>query len=182
MASVDLLLHPVRLRIVQALLGDRSLTTSDLAAELVDVPPATLYRQVAVLHDADVLEVVEQRKVRGTVERTYRLRLDRASVGAIDLRGMSVEDHRRAFRTFVARLLGDYDRYLERGDVDLGRDRVAYRQAGLYLSDEETDDVLAEIRSVVARHAQKRPAPGRRRRLLSTIIVPAAESSDGRAE
>ncbi|MGH9123627.1 MAG: helix-turn-helix domain-containing protein [Acidimicrobiales bacterium] len=39
MASADLLLHPVRLRIIKAFLGDRALTTAQLAAELDDVPP-----------------------------------------------------------------------------------------------------------------------------------------------
>ena len=33
MAPADLLLHPVRPRIVQAFLGDRALTTSQLAGE-----------------------------------------------------------------------------------------------------------------------------------------------------
>jgi len=33
-ANADLLLHPIRLRIVKAFLGDRALTTSQLAAEL----------------------------------------------------------------------------------------------------------------------------------------------------
>src|SRR5215467_1711411 len=61
MASADLLLHPVRLRIVQAFLGDRALTTSALAGELADVPPASLYRHVAKLvragvHQGGVLE------------------------------------------------------------------------------------------------------------------------------
>jgi hypothetical protein len=37
-ASADLLLHPVRLRIVQAFLGDRALTTTQLRGELPDVP------------------------------------------------------------------------------------------------------------------------------------------------
>jgi helix-turn-helix protein len=38
MASADLLLHPVRLRIIKAFLGDRALTVTQLAAELDDVP------------------------------------------------------------------------------------------------------------------------------------------------
>ncbi|WP_324273703.1 helix-turn-helix domain-containing protein [Blastococcus brunescens] len=58
MPSADLLLHPVRLRVVQAFLGDRTLTTSDLRAELPDVPTASLYRHVGVLADAGVLTVV----------------------------------------------------------------------------------------------------------------------------
>ncbi len=47
MTSADLLLHPVRLRIVQAFLADRALTTSELRTELPDVPTASLYRHIA---------------------------------------------------------------------------------------------------------------------------------------
>ena len=47
MSSADLLLHPIRLRIIQTFLGDRQLTTSQLRLEIADVAPATLYRQVA---------------------------------------------------------------------------------------------------------------------------------------
>ena len=114
MASADLLLHPVRLRIVQAFLGDRTLTTAALGGELDDVPTATLYRQVAVLADAGVLEVVGVRRARGAVERSYRLVLEAASVPAAESAAMSGEDHRRAFTVFVAALLADFDRYLER--------------------------------------------------------------------
>ena len=39
---------------------------------------------------------------------------------------------------FVAGLLGDFDRYLARGDIDLLRDGVSYRLAGLWLDDAGT--------------------------------------------
>src|SRR5688572_22230357 len=100
--SADLLLHPVRLRVVQAFLGDRVLTTADLHAELPDVPVATLYRHVGVLADAGVLTVVGERKVRGAAERSYRLDLAAASLGPADAAAMTAEDHRRAFTTFAA--------------------------------------------------------------------------------
>src|SRR6202451_3828398 len=74
MASADLLLHPVRLRIVKAFLGDRALTTVQLAAELDDVPAGSLYRHIALLTKAGVLQVVAERRVRGAVERTYTMR------------------------------------------------------------------------------------------------------------
>src|SRR6185312_9362271 len=107
----DLLLHPVRWRIVQTFLGDRALTTAELRAELSDVPVASLYRHVGLLTDAGVLVVVAERKVRGTSERRYRLDLATASVGASEQTG--VEEHRRAFRTFAAALVADFDRSLE---------------------------------------------------------------------
>ena len=49
LTPVDVVLHPVRLRIAQAFLGARALTTGQLADALADVPTATLYRQVATL-------------------------------------------------------------------------------------------------------------------------------------
>ena len=171
MTSAELLLHPVRLRIVQAFLGDRRLTTADLRAELDDVPPATLYRQVAALWEGDVLEVVEERKVRGTFERCYRLRAAAASVGPEAAAGMSREEHRQAFLVFVASLLADFDRYLDGGQRDLGADRVGYRQVAMHLSDAETDELLGELRAVLSARLQNGPGDGRRRRLLTTVLL-----------
>ncbi|GGO12985.1 transcriptional regulator [Microbispora rosea subsp. aerata] len=172
MTTAELLLHPIRLRIVQALLGERMLTTADLRAELPDVPPATLYRQIAALVEGEVLEVAAERKVRGAFERTYRLRMANAHIGPEDAAGLSAEEHRQAFMTFVASLLADFDRYLARDDVDLGRDGVGYRQVAMYLNDEEFQDFLKDLRAVLTARLGNQPAPGRTRRILSTIVMP----------
>src|SRR5438552_679181 len=116
MTSADLLLHPVRLRIIQAFLGDRALTTTDLRCELEDVPPASLFRHVARLVDAVVLSVVAERRVRGALERTYELRVAAASINLDEVARMTREEHRNAFMAYVAGLLGDADRYLSRDD------------------------------------------------------------------
>jgi DNA-binding HxlR family transcriptional regulator len=175
--SPGLLLHPVRLRIVQAFLGDRRLTTAQLRTALPDVSPATLYRQVGALVDAGVLEVTAQRKVRGAVERTLRLRAERASVPEDELAAMSVEDHRAAFTAFIAGLLADFDRYLAGGAPDMARDLAGYRQAGFYATDEELRGAVAAIQAAVLPLIQAGPGPGRTRRLLTTMLLPAPESA-----
>ena len=116
MSSADLLLHPVRLRIVQAFLGDRALTTSELRTELPDVPAGSLYRHVARLVDGGVLAVVSERRVRGALERTYVLRTAAARIGLDEVAQMTPDEHRQAFLMFVAGLIGDADRGLARGD------------------------------------------------------------------
>ena len=176
MATADLLLHPVRLRVVQALLDGRTLTTSQIREHVPDVSTATLYRHVGVLADAGVLEVVDEQRVRGAVERTYRLQVTAADVDADALAAMTPEDHRRAFTAFIAGLLGEFDRYLDRGRPDLAADGVSYRQAALWLSDEELHELLGEVRAAVGARVANGPAPGRTRRLLSTVLMPAADS------
>jgi hypothetical protein len=172
MASADLLLHPVRLRIVQAFLGDRALTTTELRSELPDVPPASLYRQVARLVEAGVLAVVAERRVRGAVERTYVLRVTAATVGLDELATMGADEHRGAFMAFVAALLCDFDRYLARGDIDLLRDGVSYRLAGLWLDDVELNELLRELFTVFQPRLANAPKPGRRQRILGTVLLP----------
>lgn len=173
MATADTLLHPIRLRIVQCLLGGRARTTGQLREDLPDVAPATLYRQVATLLDADLLEVVEEHRVRGAVERTYRLREPEPHVDATEAADMTVEQHRQAFMTFVAGLLGDFDRYLDTDDVDLGRDLVGYRQAALHLSDAEMRELLQDLAAVIRPRTELPPAPNRVRRMLTTVVMPA---------
>ena len=171
--SGELLLHPVRLRIVQAFLGDRHLTTTELGAELDDVPAATLYRHVARLTDAGVLDVVSERRSRGSVERTLALHPGAGVVGERELASMDVDDHRRAFMVFVAGLLADFERYLDRGDPDLVRDGVGYKHAALHLSDRELESLVADLNAVLAPRLANRPSKSRSRRMLSTILMPA---------
>jgi hypothetical protein len=176
MTSTDLLLHPVRLRIVQAFLGDRALTTSQLRDELPDVPPASLYRHVALLVDAGVLSVVAERRVRGAVERTYVLRVAAASVNLDEVDRVSREDHRQAFMAFVAGLLGDFDRYLSREEIDLLRDGVGFRMAGVWLDDTELTEFLRELARVVQPRLANGPRPGRTRRILGSVLLPGEDS------
>jgi Helix-turn-helix domain len=175
MTTADLLLHPVRLRILQAFLGDRALTTSDLRAELADVPAASLYRHVARLVDAGVLAVVAERRVRGAVERTYVLRVSAATISADQLDAMSADEHRQAFMAFVAGLLGDFDRYLARDSVDLLGDGVTYRMAGLWLNDTEFAALLHDLVRVLQPRLANPPAPGRKRRVLGYVLLPGDE-------
>ena len=182
MASAELLLHPVRLRIVKAFLGDRALTTSELAAELSDVPPGSLYRHVAMLAKAGVLQVVAERRVRGAVERTYTLRLFAARISPEEARQMSGEDHAQAFMVYVAGMLADADRYLASGQPDPARDGADYQVGALWLTDAEFAELLRELSLVFAPRLANPPGKGRKRRMVYTVILPAPEAADNRAE
>jgi DNA-binding transcriptional ArsR family regulator len=169
---LNLLLHPVRLRIVYALSGGRVRTTAELCASLTDVPKTTVYRQVGLLAEGGVLEVADEQRVRGAVERHYRLRRDRATIDPAAGAAMSLDDHRQGFAASMGALLAEFDAYLGRPGADPFADLVGYRQGVLWLSDEEVTEAAGEIQAVLAARAGNRAAPGRRPRLLSLIQFP----------
>jgi DNA-binding transcriptional ArsR family regulator len=178
-ADLDLLLHPVRIRIVQALAGGRRLSPGELADVLTDVPAATLYRHINTLADAGVLAVVEERPARGTPERVYALLEDAVGPPPEDLAHATQEDHMRWFTMFVASLLGDFGRYLAGGRTDFVADGVGYRQVPLELSDQEFAELAGRLNAAFAPVIGNRPEPGRRRRMLTTIVMP-TEQEDPR--
>jgi Helix-turn-helix domain len=175
-ASADLLLHPVRMRIVHAFLGDRALTTSQLRSELPDVPAGSLYRHVAKLVEGGVLNIVGERRVRGAVERTYVLRTSAARVNLDEVAKMTPDELRQIFLAFIAGLIGDFDRYLSRGDVDPVRDGADFRIAGMWLDDAEFIQLLQELMRVLQPRIANPPKPGRTRRILTTVLLPGPES------
>ncbi len=172
MTSADLLLHPVRLRIVQAFLGDRALTTTALRAELPDVPAGSLYRHIARLVEAEVLAVVSERRVRGALERTYVLRTSAARIGVDDIASMSRDEHRHAFLAFVAGLIGDFDRYLARDKIDPLRDGATYNLAAMWLDDAELAELARELNILFQPRIANTPKQGRKRRILATVLLP----------
>jgi DNA-binding transcriptional ArsR family regulator len=181
MASADLLLHPVRLRIVRAFLADRTLTVAQLAAELGDVSPASLYRHVALLTKAGVLQVAAERRVRSVVERTYMLRVHAAQIQPGEASAMTAEQHLAAFTAYAAGMLADAERYLMTGTPNPLRDGASYRMAAMWLSDAEVADLVRDLAAVVQARLANPPAKGRRRRIAYSVLLPAPEATPGSA-
>ncbi|MER6045968.1 helix-turn-helix domain-containing protein [Streptomyces sp. NPDC001793] len=172
MDKLDLLLHPVRLRIVHAMSGGGTHTTSDLCAGLPDIPKTTVYRHVGLLADADVLEVTDEQRVRGAVERHYRLRRERAVINADEAASMSLDDHQKAFTAALASLHAEFNAYLGRAGSEPTADSVGYTQIPLWLDRDELAELVDEIVTAIKSKRHNEPAPGRRLHLLSPILFP----------
>jgi DNA-binding transcriptional ArsR family regulator len=179
MRTADILFHPVRLRIVLALSGGRTLTTAELCARLPDASKATVYRQIAILVENDFLEIESERRSRGAVERTYRLRRDRALIGDDEIAALTTDDHRHGFATSLAALLAEFNAYLDRGGADPLADSVGYRQVPLWLSPTEVAEVRDEIVATVRARLENGPTPERRRYLFSPIFFPVEVPREG---
>jgi DNA-binding transcriptional ArsR family regulator len=178
MGPLELLGHPVRLRIVHALRGGRELTTGELGERIADVSKATLYRHVELLAGGGILEVADERRVRGAVERRFRLRVERASISAEQVAQLTADDHRHGFAAAMAALIAEFNSYLDHEGADPIEDLVGYRQHGIWLSREELEQLIEGMRAAILPALGNAAAPGRSRYLLSPILFPVEDPDE----
>ncbi|AXE80531.1 helix-turn-helix domain-containing protein [Streptomyces atratus] len=172
MDAFELLAHPVRLRVVHAMCGGRELTTAELCDRIRDVSKATVYRHVDLLAAGGVLEVALERRVRGAVERRYRLRRDRAGINTDTVNSLSLDDHRSAFAAALAVLAAEFTAYLDHDTADPVADQVGYRQHAVWLSPGELRGMIDGMREAIAPHLANEPSPDRTQYLISPILFP----------
>jgi len=164
----EALLNPVRIRIVQELAAKGKLTTAELCERLPDVPKATMYRHIGILLEGAVLVVVSERKVRGSVERTLALDIER-------IRGENTLENasRNAF-TFLMNRYADYERYFSSPHPDPGKDRIFFNNTVLMMDDGEFDRFLGELRDLLLRYSFEASAD-RKARDISVLSSPVGE-------
>jgi len=170
--TLELLLHPVRMRILNAMSGGRTATTSELCARMPDQAQATVYRHVALLLQGGLLEVEEEQQVRGAVERRYRVLRDRSRIGPEIAAAMSREEHRLGFTAAMAALIGEFNTYLDRDGAQPFADSVSYRQATLWLDEKELADLVRTMQKELITLLKNKPRPGRRSYRTSLILFP----------
>jgi DNA-binding transcriptional ArsR family regulator len=174
-SKVDLIFHPIRLDIISALSVHR-MTAGELAQSIPAVPLTTLYRHINLLVEGGLLEIVEEHPIRGTVERVYAL-AGPPSLRAEDLVGMTKKDYEQAFAIYLSSLLSDARNYLatkpDDQEIDLFADGVEVTKLQLLLSDAEFRTLNGQLLGLIMAAAKNKPAPDRRRRVLSLTIIPA---------
>jgi DNA-binding transcriptional ArsR family regulator len=170
-SKTKLILHPVRMKITQSLLNGKRLNVQQIAERLKDVPQATLYRHLNKLLEADIIEVVQENQIRGTVEKVYGLKEQEVN-SPEDFLNFSKDQHLELFFTFTTQLLGLYENYLDRGEVDLLKDGVSYRVANVQLTDEEYMELIRGMGALIQKAMLNERTPERKGRNIATIVIP----------
>lgn len=172
----DLLLHPVRMRLVTELAG-RQMTPGQLAAALPDVPQATLYRQINRLLEGGVFEVVAEQVVNGATERTYAVVGGGDRLSLDERQAITPDQHVRYFSTFAAVLIDTFTRYVQQADpAKLAEDGLSYNRAVIYLSDAERESFQTQIIQLVGQVMANQPTPERKRYTLASVTIPEERS------
>lgn len=169
---MSLLLHPVRMAIVQNLLGGRNLTVQQLGEQNPEVPQATLYRHIHKLLESGVIEIVQENQVRGTVERVYGLAGHVTGDLDADFLNASTQEKKRYFFTYLIDLMNTYESYIGSEGIDMVRDGLTYRRGRYYMNDEEFEQFVRDLQKAYMKILHNEPGEGRRARTVGLVIVP----------
>ncbi len=175
----NLLLHPVRMRILLAAAG-RQVTAQQLSGELPDIPQATLYRNINALAAGGILVVVQERRVHNTLEKTYALASQGGFMTAGDFKNASPEDYVRLFTQYLGQMEGYYARYIHQGNVDLARDHVLFQATPFYLSEAEIQRLAQQLNDALLPFTKNEPSPERRRYVFGLINLPDVAGKKGK--
>jgi hypothetical protein len=181
LSKPELIVHPVRLRIVCAVQG-RKLTSRQIGERLPGVPQATLYRQIKTLLDGGMLQVDSEHTVNGIAERVYSVPAGAAHLSRHEFAQISAEDHARYFAIFLGMLSAGMDRYLEQGSIDVVQQGMTYFQASLHLTDKQARQLRLDLLNLAKAHGVSGAGPGRRRHSLGVVFHPEPEETDPPAD
>lgn len=160
------IMNSIRMRIVQYLMINGTATASQLAKDMTEVPKTTLYRHINVLEQAGVISVVDERKVRGTIEKTFAIDMD-----AIESDKDEEVVLNNAF-SFLMNVYGDFVKYFTKEDADPQEEGVFIRTTDFMLKDKDFDKFCKELEAVFAKYKAK---PGDKLRKITIISAPGEE-------
>ena len=166
MEIAEVVMNPVRQRIFQYFLLHETGTVKEIKKALPDVPNASLYRHIKILADHAILMVVDENRIRGTVESVYQLNKE----------ALAVEDESgNAVQMSLLRICASFARYFADGHADPKKDMLLLTNCTLLLTDEEFSSFLCEINEIALKYMKAEPTESSKTRQITLISAPINE-------
>lgn len=168
--EIDLIFHPVRIRIITLLGRHSPATAADLLERIPDVTQRSLYRHLRELLDGGLLRVASTREVRGTVERSYELAheggLSEEAIGS-----MSAADWQRGFALFTTTLQAEFSAFIDEFPDAESRPWNFARMSEISVSPDTLRAVLAETLERISSLEDEKVDDAKGRRSYRIAIV-----------
>ncbi|GEM_PF-610881 len=169
--KANLLIHPVRLKIVQVLAG-AALTTQQISEALPGIPKSSIYRHLKRLLDGGLVCIASTVPVKGVEEKVYTL-AQAPHLDQNDVRQMTKDEHMRLFAAYLGTLLHDFTDYLDSSDQhDFLAERTGYSELRFFASISEMDEFGRVFGEALSRLAANPPSPDRLPRKMVFINHP----------
>lgn len=170
---MEVIMNPTRQRIVQYLMIHGQGSTGEMQLELQDIPPASLYRHVKLLLEAGLIEVEKEERIRGAVEKTYRLKQNTDNE-------VNNQDIGAMFQTGLISLMTVFQKYFAQEGNDPVKDMLSFSTSTIMMTDEEFLEFLMKLNALSVEAIKNKPGEGRKARRLTLISSPNEEERKNR--
>lgn len=167
--------NPACCRVMMAVFDKGRATAGQLQGAVPDIPIASLYRYLKQLVKAGVIQVVEEKRIRGAVQRVYAPCADMGEEGNRLLRENPGPTLMAMYTQFSMQLMHQFSAYCRREDIDLENDGFSFTVCPAYLSAQELREALGQIGQILTDLFQQKPAPGRHLHSIAVITTPPQE-------
>jgi DNA-binding transcriptional ArsR family regulator len=174
--AVNLILHPVRLRIIQTLVR-RERNTQHIAEALPDIPVSSLYRHIRMLLEAGYIEIASTRSVNGIEERTYRISETKPPLlSNEEFRGLSRDELQQAFSMLVGMILTSFNEYLDATpEPDWKRDRLGCAEFTFFATPDEYTTIWKTVWQTLSDAERVPQSPDRLARKIAVASYPGVD-------
>jgi DNA-binding transcriptional ArsR family regulator len=177
-SKLELIMNPVRIRILTAL-SNQKLNTHQIALEIPDIPQTTLYRQINILVENGLINVVEENPIRGTVERVYQL--DKSvNISDEDMNSLQKKDLEQLISVMIGTLLSEAKVFLntmpEKGDIKHLAHGIEFAKTALLLNDGEYKELTEKMHDVIRPYAKLSTGEDRKRMVFTYLFIPSVSN------
>jgi DNA-binding transcriptional ArsR family regulator len=159
--KIEILMHPVRIKICQALMRNREngLTPLEMVKTLNDVPQATLYRHLQTLVDSGIARVIKEKKVKSVSEKYYAINEEEAKIDGSEWKELSSKEKLDYISYYQLSLMTQYQNYLKKlGEQNSQEDGATFSVVELKIDEEHFIQFQNELNELMTKyyHAQSK--------------------------
>ncbi len=169
---IECFANPIKCKLLFEIHNKERMTAKQLSETFNDITHATLYRYLKKMTADDILKIVEENKIRGTIEKVYSINSDLS----IDIEKMILENNGQAylmlFTQFVMGLTKEFREYASRTDINILNDGSGFSVAPIYATTEELAIIMTKIGEVLTPYFDNKKTNERDLHNIAIITTP----------
>ena len=167
---IDAFHNPIQGKLLLTIHAEGKSTAKQILEANKGVPQATVYRHLSKLAQDGIIEVVQENRIRGVVEKVYALSVSLLQNDALD--HLSGETYMNLFLEYMMGLMQEFELYTSQGKIDIANDGTGFSLMPIYATKEELAQAGQKISEILMPLAQNQPTPERRYQNVGLIFTP----------
>ncbi|WP_226654849.1 hypothetical protein [Pseudalkalibacillus hwajinpoensis] len=170
-SKADIILHPFRMKIIQYLAKGNA-TGYEMVTGLPQIPQATLYRHLNIfLKKENIIAVIDEKQIRGAVEKAYSLHKDGPRINAGDFKTMTEDEQMQLLTTLYFDLLNKTEAYIK-SDHTIEKNPFGSNKVELHLTEDEFHCMRKDLIDVYKKYNARRTNKDQRTIHMVQIFLP----------